>query len=299
MTSDNAASAIPPQDPATLLADIGKRIQAVRRSRPIAYLNSADHSSLDEMLGRVAATIAENPIAPMRDRRVEKLRESIERMIPKHSSDTLMSLRNSVMDVVEFLEQSPDGYSRSWKRLEVPAGIDPEVFGEQYGNGPVNVELKRFGNGGDAMEEMTKALEYPSVMIISLVAEQPEAILARAKGLLETELKGLPFDDRGNMLLVPISSAGHAPGVLKVGQFLRDKTAGLLVVKGDPNNIVVARTRNLNAELVARSLGQPQPNPRALMTLGLYFPIIAGAGLQGADFCRYTANNFDDSAPAA
>jgi hypothetical protein len=285
-------------DPTALLTDVAKRIQAIRRSRPIAYLNSADHSALDEMLGRCAGAIGENPIAPMRNRGVVKLRESIERMIPGHSSDTLMSLRHAVEDVVNFLEEMPDGYSRSWKRLEAPEAIPAEVFGEQYGNGPVNIEARRFPGGGDAIDAMAKSLEYPSVMIVSLLADQPDTILARARGLLETELKGQEFDDRGNMLLVPIANAGQAAATLKVGQFLRDKTAGLLVVKGQTNNIVVARTRNLNAELVARSLGQPQPNPRALMTLGLYFPIIADAGLPGADFCRYTANNFDDSAPA-
>jgi hypothetical protein len=299
MTPDTAPSAIKLPDPSALLSDIAKRIHAIRRSRPIAYLSSGDHASLDEMLGRCTGAIGENPIAPMRNRGVEKLRESSERMIPGHSSDTLMSLRRSVIDIVEFLEQMPDGYSRSWKRLEAPSAIDPEVFGEQYGNGPVNVEVRRFGGGGDAITAMAQGLEYPSVMIISLFADQPDTILARARGLLETELKGQEFDDRGNMLLVPIKSAAQAPVALKVGQFLRDKTGGLLLVKGQPNNIVVSRTRNLNAELVARSLGQPQPNPRALMTLGLYFPIIAGAGLTGSDFCRYSANNVDESAPAS
>jgi hypothetical protein len=118
MTSDNAASAITALEPPALLADIGKRIQSIRRSRPIAYLNSADHSALDELLGRVSGAIGENPITPMRTRGVEKLREAIERMIPGHASDTLMSLRNAVMEIVESLEQMPDGYSRSWKRLE-------------------------------------------------------------------------------------------------------------------------------------------------------------------------------------
>ena len=297
MTPDTAPPAVKLPDPAALLTDVAKRIQAIRRSRPIAYLNSADHASLDEMLGRCTGAIGENPIAPMRNRGVDKLRESIERMVPGHSSDTLMSLRHAVMDVVEFLEQMPDGYSRSWKRLEAPSAIDPEVFGEQYGNGPVNIEVRRFGGGGDAIDAMIKGLDFPSVMVISLLADQPDTILPRARGLLETELKGQEFDDRGNMLLVPITSVAQAPTILKIGQFLRDKTGGLLVVKGQPNNIVVSRTRNLNAELVARSLGQPQPNPRALMTLGLYFPIIAGAGLTGADFCRYTANNIDESAP--
>jgi len=299
MTPETAPSAIKLPDPSALLTDIAKRIQMIRRSRPIAYLNSADHASLDEMLGRCTGAIGENPIAPMRIRGVEKLRESIERMIPSHSSDTLMSLRHAVMDVIEFLEQMPDGYSRSWKRLEAPSAIDPEIFGEQYGNGPVNIEVRRFDGGGDAIEAMAQGLDYPSVMIISLFADQPESILARARGLLETELKGQEFDDRGNMLLVPIKSAAQAPNALKVGQFLRDKTGGLLLVKGQPSNIVVGRTRNLNAELVARSLGQPQPNPRALMTLGLYFPIVAGAGLPNADFCRYTANNVDEAAPAS
>jgi len=297
MTPEPETVAPKPQDPGVLLSEIGKRIQAIRRSRPIAYLNAADHTSLDELLGRCAGAIGENPIAAMRNRGVDKLRASIERMIPTHSSDTLISLRNAVMDIVEFLEQMPDGYSRSWKRLEAPQAIPVEVFGEQYGNGPVNIEVKRFSSG-DALDGMANALEYPSVMIVSLVADQPETILARARGLLETELKGHPFDDRGNMLLVPIQNSAQATDVLKVGHFLRDKTAGLLVVKGKPGDVVVSRTRNLNAELVARSLGQPQPNPRALMTLGLFFPMIADAGLQAADFCRYTANNVDDSAPS-
>jgi hypothetical protein len=285
-------------DPAALLSDFGKRIQAVRRSRPIAYLNSADHALLDDLMGRCASALSEDPIAPMRNRGVAKLRSAIERMVPDHSSDTLISLRSAVLSIVEFLEGMPDGYSRSWKRLEAPQAIDPEVFGEQYGNGPVNIEVKRFALGGDPMEEMVKAIEYPSVMIISLFADQADTILARARNLLETELKGHTFDDRGNMLLVPIADASQAPTVLKIGQFLRDKTAGFLVVKGKPGDIVVARTRNLNAELVARSLGHPQPNPRALMTLGLYFPMIADAGLQNSDFCRYLANNADDSKPA-
>ncbi len=297
MTPNPEPPSIKLPDPAALLTDIAKRIQAIRRSRPIAYLSSSDHTALDEMLGRCAGAIGENPISPMRNRGVTKLRESIERMIPGHSSDTLMSLRHAVEDVIDFLENTPDGFSRSWKRLEAPAAIDPEVFGEQYGNGPVNVDVRRFPGGGDAIDAMIKSMEFPSVMIVSLFADQPDGILARARGLLETELKGQEFDDRGNMMLVPIVNAERASAILKVGQFLRDKTAGLLVVKGQPNNIVVARTRNLNAELIARSLGQPQPNPRALMTLGLYFPIIADAGLQNADFCRYTANNFDDSAP--
>jgi hypothetical protein len=172
------------------------------------------------------------------------------------------------------------------------------VFGEQYGNGPVNIEVRRF-SGPEAIDAMAEGLEHPSIMIISLLADQPETTLARARTLLETELKGQEFDDRGNMLLVPLKSAAQATITLKVGQFLRDKTGGLLLVKGEPGNVVVGRTRNLNAELVARSLGQPQPNPRALMTLGLYFPIIAGAGLTGADFCRYTANNVDDLASAS
>jgi hypothetical protein len=282
----------PPPNADRMLSELGKLITSARRSRPIAYLNATDHQTMDELLGRASNAIGEDPIAPARMRGTDKMRVAIERMVAVNAAEPLASLRANVLKIVDILENMPDGFGRTWKRLEPPEGVTAEAYGLQYGNGPVNIDIRKVAAGKDPIDAVMACLDFPSTVIISAHNDQPESVLDRVRALVESELGAKAMDDRGNMVLLPIAE-GRQRGPVKLATFLRDKTAGLLVVNGKPQDIVAGRGRPVSAEIIARSLGTPTPNPRAMMTLGLCFPMVASAGLPGNDFCVYTANNVD------